>query len=412
MKSNPEQRFKSKAAQPEGSRLTENPFFILRATPRDDEKKILSRALDLKLLYNIDTQEAQNELLHPAGRLDAEIRYLPGVPGEQLEEIRRYMERNEADLPAPDFNPASRLACLNGAAALMESWPVTDVKSAEAACLCLAELCQETAAKDAFEEVNADRAAGKMEPVKESWEIIYRLNLQKSALLKGLCGRLQTLSQNEWYDLRHRLADHFCGREDAYYRSPYLDEIVTRHMAFAVKPEISWQQERMQALMDTYRETAETGDLDEKKQDTENDNPPEKPALNTFQKKSAKEMRDESNYLRQRKELIADLLSALEQWDTLTKPERMITRQKGFMESDADKLFSQLHKFFIELVTRYGDIPGYKALIRKLDDVFFDLSLTKKQMVKKNRALVCNEKVREGKEEDKEGSKETKNKAE
>ena len=69
---------------------------ILQVSPTDPDQTILSSALELKLLTGLDTKEAQNQLLHPGGRIDAEIGYLPGVSRQEAQAVRVYLQAAEA----------------------------------------------------------------------------------------------------------------------------------------------------------------------------------------------------------------------------------------------------------------------------------------------------------------------------
>ena len=60
--------------------LFETPFYILRATPRDNRQRIVELAEERSLVLDPDVcNKARADLLHPKKRIAAEVGWLLGV---------------------------------------------------------------------------------------------------------------------------------------------------------------------------------------------------------------------------------------------------------------------------------------------------------------------------------------------
>ena len=68
--------------------LTSNPFCVLGATPSDDHRRIMALANDRRLDGDeAAIREARSTLLTPRKRLAAEIAWLPGLDGEEIQQV-------------------------------------------------------------------------------------------------------------------------------------------------------------------------------------------------------------------------------------------------------------------------------------------------------------------------------------
>lgn len=73
--------------------LLHNPFYVLRATSRDSQHRIMELAEEGSLLADPDIcQNARETLTHPRKRISAEVAWLPGVDPEQVIEILLLLE--------------------------------------------------------------------------------------------------------------------------------------------------------------------------------------------------------------------------------------------------------------------------------------------------------------------------------
>lgn len=79
--------------------ITQNPFYILGATPRDDKQKIFELAEERSLHHDLHAcQQARSDLGHPKKRLSAEIAWLPGLGPARIKDILALLDTSTADL--------------------------------------------------------------------------------------------------------------------------------------------------------------------------------------------------------------------------------------------------------------------------------------------------------------------------
>ena len=223
--------------------LKDNPFYILRAMPTDRPEELIGRAEELELLTGVKTEDAQNALLHPKLRLEAEIAYFPRTSEEQVEAVRSYLEsagieKNESASdrykggggPVPDFETSSVLAMYNGVNAFLAYWPVTDAASAAAACFCYAGIADHLSGREAMKELNADREEAGIEPCENAYEVSGKLRNHMAQTADELGRRCAKLKMSEELEILTILADAYADTEGEYCRSPSLDALVLRHI--------------------------------------------------------------------------------------------------------------------------------------------------------------------------------------
>ncbi|MDE0400745.1 MAG: Hsp70 family protein, partial [Candidatus Poribacteria bacterium] len=86
-----------------GMDLLRNPFYILKATQRDDRNKIIELAEKQSLLSDADKCiEARAELTMPRKRVSAEVAWLPGVNPERVYDILLLLESSVGNRLASD----------------------------------------------------------------------------------------------------------------------------------------------------------------------------------------------------------------------------------------------------------------------------------------------------------------------
>ena len=352
--------------------LTANPFYILGATPRDTDQVLIERSVDIKLLTGIDTHEAQEALLTPSGRLDAEISFLPGVDEDTIRNLRTRLEEKtdpSGIFPAPvfDYQPDSALALLNGVSALLDTWPVFDAAGAAAAALCIAGICSMLKTSSVLEEINKDRKAGGREELNNDSDILIRLKEHERELVSRLCGRSEELSLKEQTRIQELLTDTFCDSNSRYYRMRTLDEMVCVHLAHKTGGERAKLEKKIREGIKEYRETEKNNYTGEK---------------------------GDADKVRAR--IINDLQKDLSEWDVLSKPSRRIATAKGYTQEAAYMLFQEIHSFFIYLAETHrekvkkndhGAFFYYlhaQCVIKAIYHAFWDLQPAQRHIVTEN----------------------------
>ena len=351
-------------------RLEQNPFFLLRVTPRDDDQTILSKALDVKLLLGIDTKEAQNTLLNPAGRLESEIGFLPGMSERDIAAVENWV-KNQNTLPEaiPAFDPKSPLACLNGVFAFLEQWPLEDLEGACAACYTLAGICDTLTPLQVMKDLNEDRQAGNRELLIHLPTVAQALHDHIHALGAALSKRCGKLPYTQYHQLEETLSQVCCTPQNPYYRSLFLDQMVCIHLAHTTRAQADEEKTVIENVINTYTE------------DARKNCPRQDPASVTgYQIKAA-------NW---RNAQIRKLLEALQTWHTLTLPQRAIFQLKGITAEFSSELFETVHAFLCEVNNTYKDYFDARQLINLIADVFTDLPQNKLDLIRKNKAIIWN----------------------
>ena len=363
--------------------LRENPFMLLQVSPADPDAVILSKALDLKLLTGMDTQEAEDELLQPGSRLGAEISYLPGLPETEAEKVRLFLQNagetgntahrtdREMPYPVPDLISGPGLAEANLASAFLDYWPAADVESAAAMCRSIIMALQGVTAAGAFEAICADRmAAGR--PLPDEDAVKSRLAGHRRELLARAAKRCEELPADQYLRLQEKLADAYCAPEDELGRSPLLDELVCVHLYQKELPAVSRITEEIQEKISRYHELHQSESAREIP-----------PALKLSKNKKDKPSNSaEEN--KKKTQIIADICELLDAWDRLTISGRRISKAKGLSAKYSDEMFLSVHGFLVCLYNDYHDGWNGITLIRKIDEVFTDISPQYLELLQKN----------------------------
>ena len=347
--------------------LIDNPFYVLQATPRDTDEQLIAKALDIRLLTGQDTQTARETLLQVSGRLDAEIAFLPCTDEEQIRELRFWLE--DPSGPAPDFQPASALALLNGVSALLDEWPVSDAESAAAAAKCIAGIFIMADVNSVMEDINSDREKGGRAVLDNKTNIRMRMSIHRHTILSLLYRRFEALPPEERTGLQDLLTDAYCNRTGAYYRNPVLDELVSVHLA----------NQQMHLAMDAEKEIRE-GIIRYKECVKKNDvvHPQKGAAVSAL-------YREEEN---KRKNIISQITGQLKKWNDVTKNTRRIIQTKGYTKKESTDLFNMVHSFFVEMDNQYHDRPVARPLIKTICEVFWDVQPALLEVAKKNALIV------------------------
>lgn len=359
--------------------LKENPFYILDLPAGSDMDTILGKASDLELLYGYDTQDIQKQLLYPAGRLAAEIAYLPATKIQEIRKIRDYLEgepgRDAGDLPrpVPEVSTESSLALFNAAAAFLQNWPVEDVEGAVAACLAMSGILEKVnmeCAEKVMDDINMDREAGDYEKLTDPGQVFTVLKEHVSDVLSQLADRCRCLGPEKYCELRLRLA-HIYGSDSKEYRHlPILSDLVRTHLAHSLMGERIEKEKLIRASMDDYRKEEESINTD-------------RPG--TDEARTARKMKAWTPLQDLRVDRICQ---GLDDWNRLSLPERLVVREGGFTESQADQLFDDLHHLAVDMINTWKKGNNARELFKKLLEVFVDLSDSEKELLEENAKIL------------------------
>ncbi|HKJ61791.1 MAG TPA: hypothetical protein VKA94_07305, partial [Hyphomicrobiales bacterium] len=175
--------------------LHANPFWVLRATSRDDNRKILDAAEERSLFIDPDIcQKASSTLVNPRTRLAAEIAWLPGVSPRMADELLITLSENPLIVRQKSELPDLALANLMAAASEL----VEDNESAEAITefiVNFAWVAESIDTDTVMRDINEDRAIAGIPQVQSSDTIEDELSERRKAyrsVLRNLLDRLDS----------------------------------------------------------------------------------------------------------------------------------------------------------------------------------------------------------------------------
>ena len=167
-------------------RLRENGFALLGARPTDDRKTLMQKADESALLGGVDTEAALNQLMQMNQRITAELSWFPGSTPDAAAAFLAYAQKVAEGHPTP-LPPmeglGTPLAQANGLYAFFENWPSDKPELFCGMCSSLDKLLSEVKAEEVFQAINAEREAGKWEPIQSLVEMEKPLK----ARLRELC---------------------------------------------------------------------------------------------------------------------------------------------------------------------------------------------------------------------------------
>lgn len=109
--------------------LLQNPFYILKASPRDNRQRIMELADERSLLHDSsEVMEARSDLTNPRKRISAEVAWLPGIGPKRAGEVLLLLESSPIDLLDVDkLSPIARANLLAAGLARLSDHNADDV---------------------------------------------------------------------------------------------------------------------------------------------------------------------------------------------------------------------------------------------------------------------------------------------
>ncbi len=190
-----------------------NPFFVLGMTPQDTRPALIARQAELALFDDDrSADEALARLLHPSGRLRAEIRWFPQTPAGALEPVRALLKSGGAGA-VPRLDSPSVLAQFNFLRLAFSLNPPSEERECRAAINALAIMADALYPGQVTEEINGDRSEGGHALLNGTGETEAELRLllgDAAALCASWVGRsfrVRLGSELEW-DYKNRGTDY------------------------------------------------------------------------------------------------------------------------------------------------------------------------------------------------------------
>ena len=155
--------------------LSENAFAVLGASPADDREILAVKADEAALLLGRNDEEAFHKLMQMNRRISAEISWLPGTSPEAAQGFLAYScglaEGKTVELPDLE-SLGTPLAQANALSMFFESWPAYDPELLIGLCRSMDRILSQISFEETFRIINADREAGKWEPIQDLQDIL------------------------------------------------------------------------------------------------------------------------------------------------------------------------------------------------------------------------------------------------
>ncbi|MBR6707669.1 MAG: hypothetical protein IKI84_13495 [Clostridia bacterium] len=167
--------------------LKENPFAVLKASPRDNRHILAEKADEASLLEGAAAEEALAMVMQMNRRIEAELGWFPGTDPAVCETFLRYTEqlKGGASIPVPSVEGLGcPLAQANALAAFFEAWPDSRPELFVGLCRSMDRILSQVTAAETMNVINEDRIGG-------GWEAIR----DESVLFDPLESRLRELAQ-------------------------------------------------------------------------------------------------------------------------------------------------------------------------------------------------------------------------
>jgi len=144
--------------------LSENAFYLLSATPRDDRRRIVELAEERALLHGSDDcSRARSDLTNPRKRLEFEVAWFPGVGPKRAAEVLSLLESAPSDLlTTSGLTPMSRV---NALAAGLKRLPQSTPQDIATWILAIAHAFDEVDPAELCAHVNEDREVSRFPAV-------------------------------------------------------------------------------------------------------------------------------------------------------------------------------------------------------------------------------------------------------
>ena len=322
--------------------LKQNPFAVLGASTTDDMHRLAQLADEAQLFGDDGAEAAFAALTHTMHRLDAEVRWMPGAPDTAAQTILAYVRRKEPSA-YPDLSDMPPLAQLNACRALLETWKIDDRESALALCRSLSVIWSGINAQEVMDLLNADRSAASLPLIVEVRDVYERLDGLCSEIVGDFHSRIEAAGVNlceVMKDVAH------CYEKS---RGRLLEAMIHDYALTA-----DGEKKRLEERIDTLCQQV----------------------LNAENMLVCSKMKN-------------DILQAMDQWQQVTCPLRLLAQAKGKRDAQARSIYDKLYAAASHMNNQYRLHRDCAQILRRCDDMFFDLPEVKDHL-RKNLAIAEN----------------------
>lgn len=219
----------------------DHPFRVLDASPRDTRAALAERQADLALFGDDGaSEEALAALLHPATRLEAELRWFPLAEAEEVERLLRCVEEALAhgDKPWSDAsrdasgmpNMPSMLGQFNAVRLLLSTLPYHSPAQLESLLLSLSVVSDALLPRQVMDELNLDRRVAGFPELDEAAELEAGLEALFHETLRELLSHVEWKGDRDKRGLAESLREAYTNRTSPYHNS-FLLQLADHELA-------------------------------------------------------------------------------------------------------------------------------------------------------------------------------------
>lgn len=318
-----------------GMDLLKNPFYVLKASPRDSRRRIMELAEERNFVIDADLcAEARSILTNPRRRLNAEMSWLPGVSPKKAEELLRKFHENPDVLLEEDSLPS--LARVNLLATALEYIKTPTAKKLSEWFLALAEEYEYVEAEEIQSLINEDRIAAGFPKVSELSFIEEELKLCREKYRASMKEALDKLPSRELIRAITLTVeeDTFNGEGEVYTLvADLVDTYEVEAQSFLAKEE-----ETIDSLIKTITTSLEKNDPDT----------------------SLKKMLDL-------------LCQVVRNWDSVAQPIQVCAKSRGLGHEASQKLARKLRELSLLAFNNYGKLEISQQLTTLIHEVFLEV---------------------------------------
>jgi len=312
----------------------ENPFYVLKATPRDRKARIIELSEDLSLSGDQEVAAAiRNTLTNPRNRLAAEIAWFPGISPKRVEAYINQIENGD------DLSEDTQLTGLCRANLLAAGLKYFDNENSYEFCsyvLKIADTIDEIDPEEVLLAINEDRQASGLPSIADLSAIELELASRIRHFQRTITALLDTMPTQEMVESYETLIS--IASIDGDYEAPRLINDLIDAYELNVGGTLDEQAEQIIVLIDTTE--------------------------------TAADQHASENEIRKR---VLDIISAIERWDFVAQPIQLSRKSKGLDHDVSNRVAFSARSLAIHLFNEHDYLEDAKLLSGALQKHFAEV---------------------------------------
>ena len=313
--------------------LFKNPFYILRATPRDDKYRIIELADERSLLSNAaECMEAKAVLTIPRRRVSVEVAWLPGVDPAFYGILFRYLESPNEEFPNITMAP---IASANLRATKLLRYP--DLLSSDIVewTLEITQKSETIQPEEVHQVINDDRSVARFSEAAEL-DVDEEIRNQKRYYSQTITSILENLSVNARACVMTLLLE--TATSSGRYQCPTLIRDLIPAYELSVQDSLEQHNNIIEAQDEQLRTMVDAGHPD-----------------TTLAP------------------IVDQLLESVKEWDTLAQPIQLSRQSTGQRHDASSEMARRFRQLAADLFLEYRQPDFSRKILNTLKDVFSEV---------------------------------------